>query len=142
MSDESDFQLIVEQAKRFSEQFGALITVGNKLAEIGDLRHAESEAQQALARVQRELDVLNSERGAAYQKVHDAIEAGLKHRYQEHERLLSTESTLRVSVRGLEEKRAELQGKLSDLERRIAQGEARYADVTGKLSGLRQSLDR
>ena len=142
MSESDDFQLIVEQAKRFSEQFGSLLTVANKLAEIGDLKHAESEARQSLAKVQRELDVLNSEKGHAYQKVHDAIEAGLKHRDQEHERLLSTESTLRVSVRGLEEKRAELQGKLAELERRIAQGESRFADVNGKISMLRTSLER
>jgi chromosome segregation ATPase len=142
MSETDDFQVIVEQAKRFSEQFGALITVGNKLAEIGDLRHAESEAQQALAKVQRELDVLNSERGAACQKVHDTIEAELKFRYKEHERLLATESTLRTSVANLEAKAEELRGRVADYERRTQQAELRFADVNGKISMLRTSLDR
>jgi hypothetical protein len=141
MSDDN-FELITEQAKRFSEQFGSLLTVANKLAEIGDLRRAESEAQQSLARVQRELDVLNSERGAAYQKVHDTIEAELKYRYREFERQLSAESTLRVSVTGLEERQAELRGKLADLERKTQQAEGRFADATGRLAGLRSSLER
>jgi hypothetical protein len=141
MSDDN-FELIVEQAKRFSEQFGALLKAADKLAEFGDLQHAEAEARQATAKVQRELDILNSEKGAAYQKVHDAIEAELKYRYREHERLLATESTLRVSVASLEERQAELRGKLAELERKIAQGESRYSEVNSRLSGLRASLER
>jgi predicted nucleic acid-binding Zn-ribbon protein len=142
MSESEDFQLIVEQAQRFSEQFGALLKAADKLAEFGDLQRAESEARQAAAKAQRELDILNSEKGAAFQKVHDAIEAELKYRYREHERLLATESTLRVSVRGLEEKATELRAQCADLERRIAQGEARHADVNSKIAVLRTSLDR
>ena len=142
MSESDDLQLIVKQAKQFSEQFGALLKAADKLAEFGDLRHAESEARQAAAKAQRELDVLNSERGAAYQKVHDTIEAELRHRYREHERLLATESTLRVSVASLEEKATELRAQCADLERRIAQGEARHADVNNKIAVLRTSLER
>jgi hypothetical protein len=142
MSESDDFQLIVEQAQRFSEQFGALLKVANKIEEIGDLQRAESEARQATAKVQAELAVLNNERSAGYAKIHDAIEAELKYRYREFERQLSAESTLRISVAGLEERQAELRGKLAELERKIAQGEARHADVNSKISILRTSLDR
>jgi chromosome segregation ATPase len=142
MNESDDFQMIVEQAKRFSEMFGALTRVGDILSEIGDLRHAESEARQALTKVQRELAILNSERGAAYQRIHDAIEAELKFRYKEYEKLLANESTLRASVANLTEKDAELRGRLADYERRTAQAEARHADATNKISVLRTSLDR
>jgi hypothetical protein len=140
MSD--DFELIVEQAQRFSEQFGALLKAADKLAEFGDLQRAESEARQSLAKVQGELAVLNNERSAGYQRIHDAIEAELKFRYKEHEKLLASESTLRTSVANLEVKAEELRGRLADYERRTQQAEARYIDASGKISVLRTSLDR
>jgi predicted nucleic acid-binding Zn-ribbon protein len=140
--DDVDLNQIVAEAKNFSSQFGALLKAADKLAEFGDLQRAEAEARQAVSKVQAELAVLRDERGAGYAKIHTEIESLLKHRYREFERQLAAESTLRVSVASLEEKRAELTAKIAELERRIAQGEARHADVNSRIAVLRTSLER
>jgi chromosome segregation ATPase len=142
MSEDIDSDLIVNEGKKFAAQFRHLLWAADKLGELGDLRRAEHEAQQAVKRVQGELAVLQGERDREYQHIYDAIEAELKFKYSESEKLLADQAILRTSVKGLEDRRAELQAKLADLERRIGQAEGRYGDITGKLGALRTSLDR
>jgi chromosome segregation ATPase len=140
MSD--DIEQVINQAKSFATQFGALLTAADKLEEFSDLKRAENEARAAVKKVQGELAVLKGEQGAAYQRIYDAIEAELKFKYSESEKLLADEAILRTSVKGLEEKRADLQRKLEDLERRIGQAEGRFGDVSNKIAVLRTSLER
>jgi chromosome segregation ATPase len=140
MSD--DIEQVIGQAKSFATQFGALLRAADKLAEFGDIKRAEAEARQAIKKVQGELGVLKGERDRELQRIYDSIEAELRFKYSESEKLLADQAALRVSVKGLEDRQTELRGKLADLERKIAQGEGRFSDITNKLASLRTSLDR
>jgi chromosome segregation ATPase len=141
MSD-TNYTEVVKQAKNFTSQFGALLKAADELEAIGDLQRHKAELRAAIKKTQGELDVLRDEASRGYQKIYESIEAELKFRYSESEKLLADEVILRTTVKGLEDRRAELTAKNADLERSIGQAEGRYSDVTGKLGMLKASLDR
>jgi hypothetical protein len=141
MSDD-DFDEIANQGQKFASQFGALLKAADKLGELGDLKRAESEARQAVKKTQGELAVLKAATDREYQRIYESIEAELKFKYSESEKLLADQARLRLSVEGLQDREKELRGKLADVERRIGQAEGRHADIVGKLGALRSSLDR
>jgi chromosome segregation ATPase len=135
-----DTRELVEQARSFSKQFGSLMQVAGMLDQVGSLR----EELEALAverdRATHELNVLWGERDGELQKLTEQIEAGLKAKYDEAERVLAQEAAARKSLQDLGEDLVDRRRKLTSLEQAIMRAEGQYGEISTKLARLRGAI--
>jgi chromosome segregation ATPase len=135
-----DTAQLVNQARAFSQQFGALMQVAAMLDQVGSLREELEQLTVKRDQALHELNVLFGERDAELKVLTQQIEDRVRSEHAEAQRVLEQEGELRKSVANLSEELQDRRRKLTTMEQQIMRAEGQYGAINEKLSQLRGSI--
>jgi chromosome segregation ATPase len=135
-----DTRELVEQARSFSKQFGALLQVASMLDGVAGLKEELEQLTIKRDQALHELNVLFGERDAELKVLTQQIEDRVRGEHQEAERVLQQEAAMRASVASLSEELMDRRRKLTSMEQAIMRAEGQFGAVNEQLQRLRGSI--
>jgi chromosome segregation ATPase len=135
-----DTAQLINQARAFSQQFGALTRVAGMLDRVGSLRDELADLAGQREKAMHELNVLFGEKDAELKALTQQIEDRVRSEHAEAERVVAREAEARRSFENLKVEIAERNAVLTGLEGRIMRAEGQYGEISTKLSQLRGAI--